>query len=321
MTPHANHSEQEGPDAESSREDEGRRLHYGGFYGLEELSVDERPRLAVYGNCQAEALRVAIGTAEAVHSVRMPPVHELTEQDLPYLDRVLTWADVLFAQSVADGYRGLPLGTAQVAARMRPQARVLRAPNYFCTVLYPEQVLVRHDDPRVVDPPVVPYHDVRRLGRAAGWSGPDQAPAEAVRMAAQESLAELERRERDQGSLVISDAVRDAGSDAGWTVDHPGNPVLLALAQRVVDEVAHGATVHDPGRVLLASVQTPLRAQVLDALGLDGDPRRHWVVDGREIDDEEVGSAHREFYAGHPRVVEVGTSKKAEVLKRLGWHP
>ena len=39
---------------------EGRRRHYGAFYGLEELPDGDRPRLAVHGNCQAEALRVAV---------------------------------------------------------------------------------------------------------------------------------------------------------------------------------------------------------------------------------------------------------------------
>lgn len=298
-----------------------RMRHYGAFYGLERLP-GTGPRVLVYGNCQAEALRVCLETAGTVRSVRMPPVHELTLQDLPQLGRLLSWADVLVAQAVGDGYRGLPLGTREVAARMRPGARVVAVPNYFCTALYPEQVLVRHDDPRVSDPPVVPYHDVRRLGAAAGWSGPWEPPADAVVSGAAASIAELERREAEQGSLAISDVVRAAGPQAGWTVDHPGNPVLLALAQRVVDEVGAGGTVTDPGRVLLSEVMTPLSPEVLDALGLDPDAAREgWIVRGEQIPDEQVGAAHEEFYAANPRVVEVGVQKKGEVLRRLGWRP
>ncbi|WP_131103227.1 WcbI family polysaccharide biosynthesis putative acetyltransferase [Ornithinimicrobium sufpigmenti] len=331
-----------------------RMRHYGAFYGLERLpgprsgrgstgaargtggrrgegrteartdgQADEHaPRVLVYGNCQAEALRVSLDTAGSVQSVRMPPVHELTLQDLPQLDRLLAWADVLVAQSVGEGYRGLPLGTGQVAARLRRGARVVRVPNYFCTALYPEQVLVRHEDPRVSDPPLVPYHDVRRLGKAGGWSGPAEVPATAVRAGAEASIAELARRESEQGSLVISDVVRSSGAEAGWTVDHPGNPVLLALAQRVLDEVGAGGTVRDPGRILLSEVMTPLRPEVLDAL--DHDPaaeRTAWVVGGRQVSDEEVAAAHEEFYAAHPRVVEVGLEKKGAVLRRLGWRP
>ena len=302
--------------------DDGRRRHYAAFYGLDPLPSGDRPRVAVLGNCQAEALRVAVSTAGAVDSVRMPPVHELTEQDLPHLDRVLGWLDVLVAQSVRDGYRGLPVGTAQVAARAGPGTRTVRVPNYFSTVLYPEQVLVRDESPGVVDPPVVPYHDVRRLGRAAGWRGPAEAPAAAVRRSASASLEELRRRERDQGSLVVSDAVAEAGATGGWTVDHPGNPVLLVLAQRVVDAVVGpGESVHDPGRVLLGSVRTPLRGTVLEALGLPGEPRTSWVVDDEELADEQVGAAHERFYADHPRVVEVGVARKEAVLRGLGWVP
>jgi hypothetical protein len=305
--------------------DEGRRRHYGAFYGLAELPADDRPRLAILGNCQAEALRVAVDTSGAVASVRMPPVHELTAEDLPHLERVLRWTDVVAAQRVSDGYRGLPVGTEQVRSRLRDGARLVPLPNYFATVLYPEQVLVRHEDPAVVDPPVVPYHDVRRIGRAAGWSGPDEPPAEAVRANAEASLAELERRERDQGSLVVSDVVREAGAQAGWTVDHPGNPVLLVLAQRLVDDLlgadAQAPPVHDPGRTLLGSVLSPLRPEILEALDLEGAPRPGWVVDGREVSDEEVGEAHRAFYAENPRVVEVGVEKKGGVLRALGWSP
>ena len=59
-------------------QDEGRRRHYGAFYGLEELPGTGRPRVLVHGNCQAEALRVALGTADALDTVRVPPVHELS---------------------------------------------------------------------------------------------------------------------------------------------------------------------------------------------------------------------------------------------------
>lgn len=306
--------------------------HYGAFYGLERLpgtgpatgstGGDPVPRVLVYGNCQAEALRVSLATAGTVESVRMPPVHELTLQDLPQLDRLLGWADVLVAQSVARDYRGLPLGTRQVAARLRRGARVVLVPNYFSTALYPEQVLVRHEDPEVSDPPLVPYHDVRRLGAAAGWSGPTEPPGAVVREGAEASLAELRRRETEQGSLVISDVVRGTGAQAGWTVDHPGNPVLLALAQRVLDEVGAGGEVRDPGRVLLSEVMTPLRPAVLDALGLDtAAARSGWVVRGEQVSDEEVAAAHEEFYSAHPRVVDVGVEKKGAVLRHLGWRP
>lgn len=302
--------------------DQGRREHYGVFYGLQEVPRSGRPLLMVHGNCQAEALRVALDTAGVVDSVRVPPVHELVEDDLPHLHRLLGQLDVLVAQAVSDDYHGMPLGTDQVAQQLPDQGRVVRAPNYFSTALYPEQVLVRKGDPDVVDPPLVPYHDVRRIGRAAGWTGPDVVPAEAIRRGERDSLAELERREREQDSLVISDLVRGAGGEAGWTVDHPGNPVLVGLAERVLDHLGlAGDQVHDPGRVLLSSVVSPLRPEVIEALGLEAEARPGWTVDGEEVSDDEIGAAHEEFYAAHPRVVDVGVEKKAATLEALGWSP
>ena len=308
-------------------QDEGRRRHYGAFYGLEELPGTGRPRVLVHGNCQAEALRVALGTADALDTVRVPPVHELEEEDLPHLQRVLDWADVVLAQAVQDDYRGMPVGTAQVAARSG-DARLVALPNYFSRRLFPQQVLVRGEG--IDDPPLVPYQDVRRIGRAAGWSGPWEPSHELVVARARAGQEELRRREREQGSLVISDAVEAAGAEAGWTVDHPGNPVLLVLAQRVLDHLVEDGVldrreggvpqVADPGRVLLASVQTPLSPVVLDALGLDVvHARSAWVVGGRTVPDEEVDEEHAAFYAEHPLVVETGMRKYADLLTAWGW--
>ncbi|MGC5585180.1 WcbI family polysaccharide biosynthesis putative acetyltransferase [Ornithinimicrobium sp. W1665] len=307
--------------------DDGRRQHYGGFYGLEDLPRSDRPRVLVHGNCQAEALRVALATADALDTVRVPPVHELEQDDLPSLQRVLDWADVVLAQAVQDDYRGMPLGTAQVVSRSGG-ARLVALPNYFSRRLFPQQVLVRGEG--IGDPPLVPYQDVRRIGRAAGWDGPWEPPHELVVERAAAGQEELRRREREQGSLVISDVVESAGADAGWTVDHPGNPVLVALAQRVLDHLVDADVldrrdgevpqVSDPGRTLLASVQTPVSPVVLDALGLDASGARSaWVVDGRTVPDEEVDEAHTAFYAENPKVVEVGMRKYAELLTAWGW--
>ena len=49
---------------------------------------------------------VGIWTADALDTVRVPPVHELEEEDLPHLQRVLNWADVVLAQAVQDAKAG-----------------------------------------------------------------------------------------------------------------------------------------------------------------------------------------------------------------------
>lgn len=303
---------------DDTMQDEGRRQHYGAFYGLHAVERTGAPLLAVLGNCQSEATRLAVSsTAEPVlDTVRIPPVHEMTADDLPHLERLLSRLDVLVVQPVKDGYRDLPLGTAQVLRRLRPGARHVLVANCFWTGLYPYQVLVR--GPGISDPPIVPYHDVRLLVHAAG--GPRPAPAAAGRCAevATHSLAELQRRERAHGCLPVSDVVATAGVPGGHTVDHPGNPVLLALAARVLDALGLDEEPHDPGRELLRSVLSPVPGEVLEALGLPDEPRPGWQVDGEAVAEETVQDAHLRWYTEHPDAVTAGRRRHAGLIDRLG---
>lgn len=304
-----------------STQDDGRRRHYGGFYGLEQPERSDAPLAMVLGNCQAEALRVSIGSVAdgarpALDTVRIPPVHEMVADDLPHLHRLLEQVDVLVVQPVRDGYRDLPLGTEQVVARLRRDATAVRVPGYYFTGLHPYQVLVRGEG--IVDPPLVPYHDIRRLAEAAGrrWSGP--APATTYRAIADDSLAELTRREEAAGALPLADVVAAAGARAGHTVDHPGNPVLRELGVRVLDHLGLPDRLGDPGRELLRSVRSPLAPEVVDALALDAEPTGDWVVEGETVGDDQIGEAHRRWYAEHPEAVALAMRKHAALLDRLG---
>ena len=67
------------------------------------------------GNCQAEALRQALGglADPPFRTVRVPPVHELEVGDLPHLEALLRQAAVLISQPIRADYRELPIGTDQ----------------------------------------------------------------------------------------------------------------------------------------------------------------------------------------------------------------
>jgi len=145
---------------------DGRTRHYGAFYGVTPTEHgDDRPVLVVHGNCQVESLRVVIEASEAGYRcVRVPPVHELVAADLVHLHRLLGRCAVLVSQPVRADYRGLPLGTAQLALAAA-HARLVVVPIVRDARLHPLQALVRV--PGAGEPPVVPYHDVRTLARAA----------------------------------------------------------------------------------------------------------------------------------------------------------
>ncbi|WP_336921947.1 WcbI family polysaccharide biosynthesis putative acetyltransferase [Aquipuribacter sp. SD81] len=311
---------------------DGRTRHYGDFYGVGDATAgDDRPVLVVHGNCQAEAMRVVLETStHTFRCVRVPPVHELVAGDEPHLTRLLRTCAVLVSQPVRDGYHGLPLGTAEVAAAA-PAARLVLVPVVRDSRLHPYQALVRVDG--AGEPPVVPYHDLRTLalaartaapaGSARGGAGASEAPRTAGRAGllavADRSRAELRRREAAHGTLVVSDLLEAAGAEASHTLNHPGNPVLVGLVQRVLDALGAGATARDPGRVLLRSVLAPLHPEVLDALGLDpARARPDWLVNGEPVTDRAVREAQLAWYAEHPEVVTAGLARHADAMRDLG---
>lgn len=306
--------------------DQARREHYGEFYGLRDLPRSDRPLLVVLGNCQAEALRICLTTTDgepAVDTVRVPPVHEMTADDVPHLQALLGRVDVLVAQPVRPDYHGLPVGTEQAADRLDADAEVVMVPSVYYAGLYPYQEMMHVDG--VGDPPVVPYHDLRSLAAAAELEGgPAALSAQerrtAYRVVATASLSELARRERQHDTVPASDLVAAAGADAGWTVNHPGNAVLMGLAERVRDRVRLPGRSVDPGRVLLRSVRTPLLGEVVEALDLTGaDPGVDWVVDGSPVRDADIALEHAAFYAEHPRLVAAGVDRHRDRLRTLGW--
>jgi Polysaccharide biosynthesis enzyme WcbI len=296
--------------------DPARREHYADFY---DGPPGDAPLALVHGNCQAGSLRVLLAGSPTFpyHAVRMPPVHELTADDLPALHALLPRTALLASQPVRDGYRDLPLGTSQLAAALPRGAQVVRWPVIRYAGLHPYTVIVRHPTDRSAVPPVVPYHDLRTLAVAAGvprtgLPGPDE-----LRAAAAMSVEELARRERIGTDIGVSDVLGGLGVEAAHTLNHPGNPVLITLARRVQQAAGVPADAADPGRVLLGGVRAPLEAPVLAALGLAAEPRPHWLVDGHPLDPRDVHAAQLDWYATHAPWVAAGLRRHADRMALL----
>ena len=219
-------------------EDEGRRRHYGHFYGLEDLP--EGDLLLVWGNCQGESYRRLLGgePGTPLHgadlvSVRVPPAFEAQPDEVAHLERLLPRVKALVTQPIPHDYRGMPIGTDQLVARLPEDAAVVRIPVVYDVSRFPWQVTLRNwkfapgaAERPGEDPPVVPYHDLRVLAEAATGRRREVAPA-AIREAAAASVQALRAREEAKGTLSMADLVAAERGVGFYTVNHPTNTCLL----------------------------------------------------------------------------------------------
>lgn len=312
--------------------DEGRRRHYGHFYGLED--PPEGDLLLVWGNCQAESYRRLLGgepgTAlrggSGLHTVRVPPAFEIQPDEVAHVHRLLPRVRALVTQPIPHDYRGMPIGTEQLVARLGAGAAVVRVPVVYDVSRFPWQVTLRNwkfapgaAERPGEDPPLVPYHDLRVLSEAATGRRRAVAP-EAIREAAAASVRALRAREQAKGTVSMADLVAADRGVGFHTVNHPDNPLLTRVAERIAEHLPGGVTVQPvpDSRVLLGGVRAPLEASVAAALDLDADPSDHWGVGGESVPAERMRATHLDWYAQNPRAVEVGMRKYADQLRLLG---
>lgn len=304
----------------------GRIRHYGSFYCLDDRRSygslsDDVPKVLVHGNCQAEALRIllASSTISPVRTIRVPPVFELEPDDIPFLRRAASEAQILFSQPVSDDYRQLPLGSAQVAAMMPAGTAVIRWPVVQHCGLHPWQALVRDPADGSRNPPIVPYHDLRTLASAKTGQDRHLAPPSTASILAvgEASLAELRRREQRDCDVTVSDLFERPEVGDLSTINHPGNRILMELARRVQQAIGYVPDVADPGRTLLGAVIAPLETSVADALQLPAPTSDSWWVDGEPTSPAVIRDAQLRWYADNPAVVQAGWDRHRETIDLL----
>lgn len=288
----------------------GRRRHYGEFFGLDPLP--ERFGIVI-GNCQAESMRLVLDAPER-RFVRVPPVHELDAADAARLRELVALADHIVSQPIRDDYRSLPVGTRQITALAA--GPVVTVPPARFVGLHPFQAAIRVAGVEE-DPPIVAYHDVRTLAAAAGREAAPALSPDAVRALGDASVDVLRERE-ERTDVPLSDLYATVTADHARTVNHPGNAIFLPLGARLLAALGLDGGVVDPGRPLLSAVRAPLLPEVVEAWSLPDEPRAHWIVDGREVDDAEIRAAHTAWYAAHPGFVAAAVARLAPLLSAWG---
>lgn len=306
--------------------DAGRTWHYRDFYRPAGTPpAEDLPAWLVVGNCQAEALRLVLDSVpqRPYRTVRMPPVHELEAADLPHLARVLAETAVLLCQPIRANYRGLPIGTSDLTAALPPAATTIRWPVLRYAGLYPFQVIVRDPADRAATPPTVPYHDLRTLAAARDGSGPAddwdvEVTAVQIRAVGDASVAELAYRENRDTDVGVSDALRAFGGEAAHTINHPGNPVLVELANRILALRGVSARAVNPPRTLLSSVYAPLDPRVVSALGLADNTRPAWRVGEQDVSAQSVHENQLAWYTAHPDYIRLARERHGAAMDLLG---
>lgn len=280
------------------------------------------PHVTVVGNCQAESLRKLLHSTGLIESRRLPPVHEITAADMPALARELAGTDVLISQPVRPDYRGLALGTAQLAELLPAHARTLVFPVLRFDGLMPYHAIIRDPEIPSLNPPVVPYHDLRILcAVAAGGTEPVNArPDEkALRAAAAMSVEQMRRREAAHSAVAMSDYLET--SPVWHTVNHPDNATLIELATRVAAEFLDGAVVRPPDYEMLGQTQAPVDPAAARAFGVPVSGRTEWTFRGEAIADADIISAQMQFYRDRPNLVAAGLQRHGDRIAELGLLP
>jgi len=269
--------------------------------------------LVVVGNCQAESTRKLLMSTGHFTGERIAPVHELEAADMGWFLDLVARADVLVTQPIRDNYRGLPVGTRQ----LRTSARRVVVPVLRFDGLMPHQAIIRDPDDPSLNPPVVPYHDLRTLAAAAGYSGAAAPSPGALRRAAAMSVEQMRLRERAHGAVVVSDYLET--TPVWHTVNHPDNATLAFMASRVLEALGLSDAPTAPDYEMLGGLDAPIDAAAADALGVSVSGREEWRERGAgAIDADEIRAAQLEFYRERPALVAHGLQRHAERLANLG---
>lgn len=276
------------------------------------------PILTVVGNCQAESTRKLLMSTGEFAGERITPVHELEAEDMGWFTELIRSTDVLVTQPIRDDYRGLPVGTRQLRELLPRGARHVTVPVLRFDGLMPYHAIIRDPADPSLNPPVVPYHDLRLLCSAALGRQASAAPSpDAFRRGAALSVAHMRTREQAYGAVTVSDYLE---TNPVWhTINHPDNATLAFMASRVLEALGVPGEPVAPDYEMLGGLDAPVDTQAAKALGVSVEGRDEWRDRSLGvIDSEMIAQAQLEFYRERPALVEHGLQRHAERISNLG---
>lgn len=117
----------------------------------------------IYGNCQSVVVKSFLSRNPEFASqycfIDIKPVHLLSEEDIPNLEKVIAEIDLFIHQPVSDNYKGIQqLSTRYLRSRLKSDSNVISFPVAYFTGYNPEMVYMKGKNGAVLSEPF-PYHD------------------------------------------------------------------------------------------------------------------------------------------------------------------
>lgn len=202
-----------------------------------------RMRLAIIGNCQAEALRSILYKAHSPFEiVELPEYHTMTPADAASVIDLLDSADLVMAQRVSPDFRIEEVRSPNLRERLGEKC--ILWPNIYFDGYFPGLRYVYGSDSRKLIGPVGDYHFEQILGCWLQGLEPEEAAEQLTSLdgwawclgdPATASLERLRQREADC-HVGISDHIAQnfASRKLMYAMNHPRNSVLLEMLDRML---------------------------------------------------------------------------------------
>jgi Polysaccharide biosynthesis enzyme WcbI len=281
------------------------------------------PTCVVYGNCQAEPIRVLLDRSPAFRSSfrtqPIPAVHTVTAGTIDSIRRAVASASLIVSHPVRDGYHGFPVGSEEILEWAAPDCLHLTIPALYDDGLYPFQVYVRGDDGPAPRAPLSIYHDLRFLYCAGKrWDfetsrywlrgfAPSPQGIQRVASEARDGLIAYESELDVRVSARLT--APEVHARSFFTVNHPTNFALERIVAAIHAQLRIEYSAPSIDEELLGSLRTPLEPSVIAALELAASPRADWDINGETVALEDLLAAHLAWYDYHPGLVQAGLSQ------------
>lgn len=274
----------------------------------------------IYGNCQAAALRTYLQKNSAFAStyrvIDIKPVHLLTQEDIPYIDQVVSETDLLIYQPVSDNYKGIyQLSTRYLIDRLKPGCRQISFPVAYFTGYNPEVTYLRDGNGANISKPFV-YHDINILRLFdQGKSGreileiiqdDDFYTAAAAEKQFNDTMDRLKSREAGL-DIKLSEFIQDhfRTERLFHVFNHPNKTLLSRIAEWMLEQLG----IDDrnirigPNADILSKNSFPVYPSLVRHLNIEFQNDFLYRFENNQYSAEETVKLYVEFYSGNREMV------------------